>query len=311
MNKFQKLVRVIFDQNMRVSVLGARGFYHTMPDEEYLKRLYKLNFGRDLDLENPCTFNEKLQWLKLHNRKPEYTMMVDKYKVREYIKEQLGEEYLIPLLGVWDDPDEIDFDALPNQFVLKCNHNSGLGMCICKDKSRLNIAKVKARLRKGMAQDYYMTGREWPYKDVPRKIICEKFMVDHSDWEGSDQGLTDYKFYCFDGEAKVVMIASDRYSKKQTRFDYFDRDYHQLSMTWGNPNSEIPPAKPACYEEMLTIADRLSAGIPHVRVDLYNANGQIYFGELTFFDGSGLDKIEPEEWDYRLGSWIELPRQER
>ena len=160
--------------NKRIfEALLRRHLLDWMPDATFLKLAYKSRMGRKLDLDNPQTFNEKLQWLKLYDRRPEYTMMVDKYKVRDYIAEKLGEEYLIPLLGVWDDPDEIDFDALPNQFVLKCNHNSGLGMCICKDKTKLDIEKVKEELRKGLKQDYYLTGREWPYKDVLRKIICE------------------------------------------------------------------------------------------------------------------------------------------
>lgn len=234
-------------------------------------------------------------------------MMADKYKVREYIKEQLGEEFLIPLLGVWNDPDEINFDALPDQFVLKCNHNSGLGMCICRDKSKLDIPKVRAELRKGLAQDYYLTGREWPYKDVPRKIICEKFMTDNCDGSGYN-GLTDYKFYCFNGKTKMVMVASNRYSEEQTRFDYFDREYTHLPLVLGEPNSEIPPEKPKLYEDMVAIADKLSAGIPHVRVDLYCVNGLIYFGELTFFDGSGFDPLTPGEWDDKLGSWLKLPK---
>lgn len=170
----------------------------------YLRMRFKQRCGRSLNLAEPKTFNEKLQWLKLYNRKPEYTVMVDKYKVREYIAQMIGEEYLIPLLGVWDDPEDIDFDALPNRFVLKCNHNSGLGMCICKDKSKLDITKVKAELRKGLQQNYYLSSREWPYKDVPRKIIAEKYMEDASG------DLKDYKFYCFNGEMKFVMINSDR-----------------------------------------------------------------------------------------------------
>lgn len=301
--KVMKLVKAAVNSDIRFDLLGNRGFYSSMPDDEYLKRKFRVHMGKELNLESPQTFNEKLQWLKLYNRRPEYTMMVDKYRVRDYIKEQIGEEHLIPLLGVWDDPDEIDFDALPEQFVLKCNHNSGLGMCICKDKTNLNIPKVKSELRKGLKQDYYLTGREWPYKDVPRKIICEKYMTDKSE----TQGLTDYKFYCFGGKARVVMIASDRYSKQQTRFDYFDREYSHLPIVWGNPYSENPPSKPAQFEQMLGVADQLSAGIPHVRVDLYCVNEQIYFGELTFFDGSGFDAIAPKKWDDTLGGWIELP----
>ena len=202
--------------------LNYRKMLNWVPDQLFLKAAFRARFGRKLDLNNPKTFNEKLQWMKLYNRKPEYTMMVDKYKVRNYIAEQLGEEYLIPLLGVWDDPDEIDFDALPNQFVLKCNHNSGLGMCICKDKSKLDIQSVEEELRKGLAQDYYLTGREWPYKNVPRKIICEKYMTDETEGD-----LKDYKFYCFNGKVKMLGIYSDRNKKCPTKADYFDE---KLSM---------------------------------------------------------------------------------
>ena len=289
--------------NLRVfDALKRRHLLDWLPDKPYLQLSYHAIMGKKLNLDNPQTFNEKLQWLKLYDRKPEYTMMVDKYKVREYIKEKLGEEYLIPLLGVWDDPDEIDFDALPDQFVLKCNHNSGLGMCICKDKSRLDIPKVRAELRKGLAQDYYLTGREWPYKDVSRKIICEKFMEDTLDGE-----LRDYKFYCFAGKAEAVMINSDRNADEATKADYFDRDYNWLDFTWGYSHAPVPPRKPEKFDEMIRIAELLSNGLPHARIDLYSCNGQIYFGEITFFDGSGFDAITPVEWDYKLGSMITLP----
>ena len=228
--------------------------------------------------------------------------MVDKYKVRNYIAEQLGEEYLIPLLGVWDDPEEIDFDALPNQFVLKCNHNSGLGMCICKDKSKLDIQSVKEELRKGLAQDYYLTGREWPYKNVPRKIICEKYMIDETEGD-----LKDYKFYCFNGKVKMLGIYSDRNKKCPTKADYFDENYQWIDMTWGYDRAEKKPEKPAKFTEMIEIAEKLSAGLPAVRVDLYQCGEKIYFGEMTFFDGSGFDHIEPIEWDYKMGNWVHLP----
>lgn len=297
----QMLHKAITNKEICFSYLSKLGLFDKMPDERYLKLKYKNVFGRDLDLENPKTFNEKLQWLKLYNRKPEYTMMVDKYKVREYIAQTLREEYLIPLLGVWDDPDEIDFDALPDQFVLKCNHNSGLGMCICKDKSKLDIPKVKAELRKGLKQDYYLTGREWPYKDVPRKIVAEKYMEDASG------ELRDYKFYCFNGVMKFVMINSDRNTPKPTRADYFDRNFNWLDFTWGYSHAEVQPQKPEQFEKMVAIAEKLAAGLPHIRIDLYECNGQIYFGELTFFDGGGFDKIEPVEWDYKIGDMLKLP----
>lgn len=302
MNRYIRMVKqFVLDPKVRFGYLTRAGFYNHMSDEEYLSRKYQLYFGQKLDLQNPQTFNEKLQWLKLYNRKPEYTVMVDKYKVREYIAQELGEEYLIPLLGVWDNPDEIDFDALPNQFVLKCNHNSGLGMCICKDKSELDISKVKVELRKGLKQDYYLTGREWPYKDVPRKIIAEKYMEDVSG------DLKDYKFYCFNGEMKFVMINSDRNTSRPTRSDYFDRDFNWLDFTWGYSHAEVHPKKPEQFEKMVAIVEKLAKGLPHIRVDLYDCNGKIYFGELTFFDGSGFDKIEPLEWDYKIGKLLKLP----
>ncbi len=282
--------------------LNYRKMLNWLPDKVFLEAAFRARFGRKLNLKNPETFNEKLQWLKLYNRKPEYTKMVDKYLVRDYVKEKIGEEYLIPLLGVWDDPEKIDFDELPMQFVLKCNHNSGLGMCICKDKNTLDINKVKEELKKGINQNYYLTSREWPYKDVPRRIIAEKYMVDESGYE-----LKDYKFYCFDGRVKLVMINSDRMSSEKTKANYFDENYQPLDFVWGYENAEIPPQKPEKFEEMKYLAEKLSEGITHVRIDFYQTPSGIYFGEITFFDGSGFDAIEPIEWDYKIGSWIKLP----
>ena len=300
-----KIKKVLFeaakDPSARFAYLSKLGLYNWMSDAKYLKRKYKSVFGRELDLEHPKTYNEKLQWLKLNNRKPEYTKMVDKYLVRQYVAEVIGAEHLIPLLGVWDSPDEIDFDQLPNQFVLKCNHNSGLGMCICKDKSQLNLPAVRAALQKGLKENYYIRHREWPYKNVPRKIIAEQFMDDGSG------DLRDYKFYCFDGVMRFLMINSDRNSDQPTKADYFDRDFNWLDFQWGYDHADPPPSKPENLELMIDIAERLSKGMPHVRVDLYDCNGQIYFGELTFFDGSGFDKIEPVEWDYKIGEMLVLP----
>lgn len=294
-------VRYLTNSDYRFIIDSARGKYNDVPDREYLQRRFKAEIGTSLNLDSPKTYNEKLQWLKLYNRKPEYTMMVDKYKVRDYIAQTLGEQYLIPLLGVWDNPDDINFDELPNQFVLKCNHNSGSGMCICKDKSNLNYDSVRKALRKGLKENYYIKHREWPYKDVPRRIIAEKYMEDASG------DLKDYKFYCFNGVMKFVMINSDRNTSKPTKADYFDRDFNWLDFTWGYSHAEVQPQKPVQFEEMVAIAEKLAKGLPHIRVDLYDCNGKIYFGELTFFDGSGFDRIEPEEWEYRIGDMIELP----
>lgn len=301
MNKLEKIFKILTDKNYRTQILGRRGFYRNMDDGEYLKRVFKSAIGDELDLNNPKTFNEKLQWLKIHEHNPEFVIMVDKYKVRDYIKEQLGEEYLIPLLGVWDSPNDIDFNTLPNQFVLKCNHNSGKGMCICKDKKKLDINKVKKELIKGFKEDYYYSGREWPYKNVPKKIIAEKYMVDPN-----TNDLNDYKFYCFNGVVKMVMINSDRNTDLPTKGDYFDRDFNWLDIQWGFERATVKPIKPQNFDKMVEIAEKLSKNMKHVRIDLYSCLNKIYFGEITFFDGSGFDKINPKEWDYKIGSWIEL-----
>lgn len=281
--------------------LDRRHFFDWMPDSWYLQMKYKQCMGYSLNLSNPKTFNEKLQWLKLHDRNPEYTIMVDKYAVRKYIADTIGEEYLIPLLGVWDNPDDIDFDALPNQFVLKCNHNSGLGMCICKDKAKLDIAKVKAELRKGLKQDYYLTCREWPYKNVKRRIIAEKYMSD----EGNEE-LSDYKVLCFNGEPKLIEVHKGRFYGNHTA-DNYDEFWNKTDIEqYDLPKSDKIMPKPVFLEEMLHLSRLLSKDLIHVRVDWYFTNNRLYFGELTFFDGSGYNLFCGDA-DELLGSWIKLP----
>lgn len=302
-NMIRKALKYVFDPNYRFIIDANRGKYNNLPDEEFLKRKFKVIFGRELDLKAPQTFNEKLQWLKLYNRRPEYTMLVDKYLVRNYIRERLGEQYLIPLVGAWDSPDEIDFDALPDKFVLKCNHNSGVGMYICRDKSKMDVEKVKRELARGLAQDYYLTGREWPYKDVPRKIICEKFM---SDSEGATD-FTDYKFFCFGGKVDCVMVCLER-SSGDTKFYFFDQNWElkRLNIRGKNAPEGFTIPKPECMDEMFKIAAELSRGMPFVRVDLYQSNGQIYFGEMTYFPDSGFDPNLLAETDMYFGSLINI-----
>lgn len=295
-------IRYLTNSDYKFKIDSARGKYNDMPDREYLERRFRAELGKSLDLDNPRTFNEKLQWLKLYNRKPEYTMMVDKYKVREYIAQELGEEYLIPLLGVWDDPDEIDFDALPDQFVLKCNHNSGTGMCICKDKSKLDIPKVKAELRKGLKENYYIKHREWPYKDVPRKIIAEKYLTN----DGDESELSDYKVLCFNGKAKLIEIHRGRFSKYHTQ-DFYDTEWNktafeQPGLSLSDENMERPPFA----DKMLELSEKLAEGIPHVRIDWYYTGGRLKFGEITFYDGAGFDGFIDNQ-DEIIGSWITLP----
>lgn len=275
-------------------------FSSIIPDKLYIRIMYKVVVGQWPDLKNPKTFNEKLQWLKLYDRNPLYTIMVDKVEVKKYVAEKIGDEYIIPTLGVWDNPEDIDFDKLPNQFVLKCNHNSGLGMCICKDKSRLNIEKTIKGLKMGLRQNYFKYWREWPYKNVKRKIIAEKFMVDESGVE-----LKDYKIFCFDGKPKIIEVDYGRFVNHMR--NVYDTDWNFIAMQIEFPNDPNHiVARPEKLNEMLSLAKKLSEGIPHVRADFYSINDKIYFGELTFFHGSGMEKFSPEEWNEKLGRLIPL-----
>lgn len=281
-------------------------------DKAYITKKYKEVFGRKPDLRNPVTFNEKLQWLKLYNRNPQFTQMVDKYRVREYITAHVGAEYLIPSLGVWDDPDQIDFDTLPDKFVLKCTHNSGRGTCICQDKSVLNIEQVKQDLRSGLAQNYYLTSREWPYKNVPRKIVGEKFMVDDANNDPS-KALIDYKVFTFNGEPKLIYVYQSAHTEDcgkpiNTYCDVFDLNWNPVPIHQNFGNDPITPTKPKHLADMLTLSRKLSAGIPFLRVDFYEINDKVYVGEMTFFSWAGFEPFHPEEWDYKLGSWIKLPK---
>ena len=303
---FQKFLekgkKYLLSPQYRFLIQANLGVYYNMPDEKFLSRIFQILMNQELSLEHPKTFNEKLQWLKLYNRKTSYTTMVDKYKVREYIRERLGEKYLIPLLGVWNNPEEIDFDILPNQFVLKCNHNSGLGMSICKDKVLFDFAKAKKDLRRGIRENYYQKNREWPYKDVPRKIIAEQYM------KSDAGGLTDYKIHCFNGEPKLILVCKDRFLETGLTEDFFSINWEHLDIRRPkHPNASAPIKKPEELDEMLRLAAILSKDIPFLRVDFYIVDHKIYFSELTFYPASGFDKFVPEFWDNILGDWLTLP----
>ena len=277
-----------------------------LPDKTYLKVFYRLKFDKKLDLKNPKTFNEKLQWLKLNDRNNDYTNMVDKYSVKEYVANLIGGEYIVPTLGVWNNFDEIDFDLLPEQFVLKCTHDSG-GLVICRDKSQFDKQLAKIKIEKSLKVNYYWQSREWPYKYVKPQIIAEQYIQDSAD--NSEEGLTDYKFFCFDGEPQAMFIATDRAKRDtETKFDFFDMEFNHLPFTNGHPNSDKPINKPEQFELMIELAKKLSDGLPHVRVDFYESEGNIYFGELTFFHWGGFVKFDPPEWDEKFGEWIRLPK---
>lgn len=279
-----------------------------IPDKLYLKWMFKLKMGYKLDLDNPKTFNEKLQWLKLYNRRPEYTQIVDKVEAKKYIANLIGEEYIIPTLGVWDTFDEIDFDKLPNQFVLKTTHGGGnMGVVICKDKKLFDKTSAKRKINKSLKTCIYKRLKEWPYKNVKRRIMAETFMSNPVSDCNPQGDLIDYKFFCFEGEVKAVLIATERHTKEGVCFDYFDKDFNHYPFEQGGPNSSKEIERPEYLDEMCNVASKLSHGMPHVRVDLYCINGRIYFGELTFFDSSGFAEFKPIEWDYKFGEWIKLP----
>lgn len=285
-----------------VGRLASWGVFNRMPDERYIKLIYWARMGKKLNLGNPQTFNEKLQWLKLYDRKPEYTRMVDKYEAKKYVADIIGEEYVIPTLGVWDRFEDVDFDTLPNQFVLKCTHDSG-GLVICRDKSQLDLDVAKKKINRSLRTNFYLHGREWPYKDVNPRIIAEKYMED-----SEAQELRDYKFFTFDGVAKALFIASDHQkADEETKLDFYDMNFKHLPFTNGHPNADIELAKPQRFEEMKLLVEQLSQGIPQLRVDFYEVNGKAYFGELTFSHWSGLMPFESEERDKTLGDWIKLP----
>lgn len=293
----------ITNKRKRTDFLARHGFYNYMSDEDFLKMRFKVIFGYDLDLENPKGYNEKLQWLKLYDRKPLYTTLVDKYEVKKYIADLIGEEYVIKTLGIYDKFDDIDFEKLPNQFVMKCTHDSG-GIVICKDKTKLDIKKAKKKIEKSLKTNYYYRGREWPYKNVKPRIIIEEYLSD-----GSGKSINDYKFFCFDGEVKALFISSDR--EEVLKADFYDADFNLLPFTIEHPNSGKIMEKPKNYEKMKELAETISKGFTHVRVDFYNINGKIYFGEITFFYASGFKKFDPPSWDRTFGDWIVLPKKEK
>jgi len=285
-----------------VTSLGSKGWLNWMPDRLYLSLGFRANLGYWPDFDKPHTFNEKLNWLKLYDRRPEYTRMVDKYAVREYIAEKIGEEYLIPLVGgPWNSVDEIDFEALPEQFVLKSTHDSG-GVVTCRDKQSFDIEAAKQKLSRRLSRQYFWGQREWPYKNVEPRIVAEKYMQD-----GNSEHLPVYKIMCFGGKPKIFQTIQNDKTPHES-IDYFDTGWNLLRLRQNFPNSENPVDRPETLEEMLHLAAKLSQGYSFLRTDFYNINGKVYFSEITFYSDSGFAMFEPEDWDIKLGSWIDLPK---
>lgn len=274
-----------------------RRFSRIIPDGIYLRLKYYMRTGEFLHLHNPTTYTEKLQWLKLHDHRPFYTTLVDKYEVKKYVAEKLGESYVVPLLGVWENVEDIPFQDLPEQFVLKCTHDSG-GLQICKDKSCFDVAGAKKKINRVLKTNYYWISREWPYKNVKPRVIAEKYLEDTRTGENRD-----YKFFTFNGEPKVMYIATGRGSG-ETYGDFFDMEFQHLDLNIDHRNAPVCPEKPTCFEEMKQAAAILAQGIPQVRVDFYEIDGHVYFGEMTFFHCGGFMKFTPDRWNKIFGDWV-------
>lgn len=298
---FDKFRQFLFDSRKRTLYLSYLGFYDKSDDETFIRKKGKALLGYSLNLQKPETFNEKMNWLKLHDRNPFYVQLVDKYEVKKIIAERLGSDYIIPNLGVWNSVDEIDFSGLPERFVLKCTHDSG-SRVICTDKTRLDINKTKASLDEWLRKDYYKLNREWMYGKVKHRIIAEKYI------ENDGGYLNDFRFYCFNGNPRFFSI--DFHLDGKNHMNFYDEKLEILPF---GSAEEIPvfDAKvriPENIGEMFSIARKLSAGHPFIRVDMYNIGGRIYFSELTFFTHGGFFILYPDQsWDRRLGDYLDLP----
>ena len=316
---FEKLIRRLIEE----TPVGG-----WLPDSLYLSLQYRCRMGLRLHLDNPQTFNEKIQWLKIHDRNPLYPTLVDKVAVKEWAAAKIGAEHIIPTLAVWDSVEDIDLAALPERFVLKCTHDSGSAV-LCTDKAAFDLEAAKRRLAERLALDYGARFREWPYSKVPRRVIAERFLdsgyasarndkkdarndnvvISTKDQRSARRDLADYKFFCFGGKPELLFIATERNNPDdETRFDFFDAEFRHIPVRNGHPNAVVPPARPEGFEEMKRLAAVLSEGLPFVRVDFYEAGGKVYFGEMTLYHWSGLRPFEPEEYDLTFGNMIELPR---
>lgn len=305
MSKISTAIKLLKENRGEFFASLLQNLSFLFPDKLYLSLLFRCKMGYWIDWKNPKTFSEKLQWLKLYNRKPEYTTMVDKYAVKEYVAKIIGEEYIIPTLGVWDTPEEINWEELPNQFVLKTTHGGGGGgVVICKDKANFDKKTAIEKLNRSLKSCIYKSYRELPYKNVKRRIIAEQYMEDR---ESAD--LIDYKFYCFNGEPIYCQVIRDRRSKET--IDFYDVDWNHMPFVGLNPivkNGITQVVKPYNLENMLSICRELASQIPFVRVDLYSIQSKVYMGEITFYPASGMGVFTPQEWNYKLGEFISLPK---
>lgn len=300
-NYFKKAMYYLIHPLLIKYKMAEKGYIY-MDDAHFLGKQFKIKMGYKMDFSNPKTFDEKLNWLKLHDRNPLYVKLVDKFEVKKYVENVLGSEYIIPTLGIYDNFEQIDFDNLPNQFVLKATHDSG-GIYIVKNKSQLDIDDARKILTTSLKRNFFYACREWPYKDVQPRIIVEQYMEDEKTKE-----LRDYKFYCFNGKVHAVLVAANRQNRDhELTFDYYDNNFMKLNLTnhW-HPNSNENIDKPVSFDKMVKLASEMSEGFPHVRIDFYEVNGKIYFGEYTFYDMGGYLILSPDSWSQEWGDLIDL-----
>lgn len=308
MSKIQSALQMLKNDRSAFMAAIIQNFFRWLPDKAYLQLLYRFKMGHRLDLNHPKTFTEKIQWLKLYNRRPEYTLMVDKYAVKKYVADIIGEKYIIPTLGVWDKPEDIDWDALPNEFVLKTTHGGGSGgVVICKDKKTFDRNKAILTLRDSMNSDIYRSLREWPYKDVKKRVLAEKYMAPKDMVNNPIYDLSDYKFFCFNGKPKYCQVIRDRHSKES--IDFYDMNWRHQEFVGLNPiasNGINPVPRPLLLDDMICICHKLSENMKFVRIDMYVIDNRTYFGEITFYPASGIGLFNPDKWNTELGNLISL-----
>ena len=307
MSKIQTLYKTIRNNPQELSrmidaFLSRQRLMKHLPDSIYLKMRYALCIHKRLNLSNPVSFNEKLQWLKLYYQDPLYEMLADKYMVKEYVKRYSPELKVIPTIGVWEKAEEIDFNKLPEQFVIKCTHDTG-STVICKNKKEFDTEETRRALHEALSRNMFYRGREWVYKEIKPRIIAEPYLSDHETDE-----LNDYKFMCFNGEVKCVFVCSDRFSPEGLHVTFFDREWEIMPFMRHYPKKEEGIPRPNNLNEMIALAEKMSAKMPFVRIDFYSIRDEIFFGEYTFFPGSGFEEFSPDEWDATLGNWITLPQ---
>lgn len=295
---FKKIRRYLKEPKWALGCDLIKTHPNWLSDKLYVQTIWRMVMGYKLDLDHPQTFNEKLQWLKLYDHNPLYTTLVDKYRVKDWVAALIGKEHIIPTLAVYDSVDEIDLNKLPDQFVLKCNHDSG-SVYVCKDKLFFDISSIKHKLDQHIQHNFYWDAREWAYKNVERKIFAETYMQDDH-----FEDLVTYKFLCFDGKPEVMYatVKTDDIWE-----NYYDMSFNMLPIRHGRRTSTTLLDKPTCFDKMITIARKLSQGMTHVRIDLYEVKGVVYFSEFTFYDWGGLIKFDNSQWDHKLGEMIKLP----